>query len=276
MLCPIVTKSTADIILSSKEGKIKISLDLGISEEDIEKNENEVILRDQKISLPQFSKLKETMCYAAEENILKQIAFFAEDTHLYYKLLPTQNWPTITLSSTPMHRYSTVLPKKDTELKIKEISPVRGKVLDTCCGLGYTAIMASHNAESIDTFERDEHVLRIARYNPYSQELFLNKKIKIHQQDIGEEIAKLGTNSFDRIVHDPPTFKISPPLYSREVHAHLFRILKRKGILYHYCPAPGLTKGKKMFPRLIRQLKEVGFSHVEFHVSSSGIRALKE
>ena len=275
MLPPILTKKEADRIINKKEGAASISLDLGMSSTTILIKDGCVSIQQQKIPLSALQKVKESTCYILEDNALKQIAFFSDETNLYYKLLPTQNWPTITLSSTPMHRYSTILPKKDTELKIKEISPVKGMVLDTCCGLGYTSILSSKNAEKVFTFEKDKNVLRIAEFNPYSKELFSNEKIIINQKNIFEEITQFEDSFFDRIIHDPPTFKYSPELYSKEFHAELYRVLKKGGILYHYCPCPQKTKDRKFYPRILKQLEEAGFKKVEYHEASSGVRALK-
>ncbi|MBI4440424.1 methyltransferase domain-containing protein [Candidatus Woesearchaeota archaeon] len=273
MICPVITKVSADRIIGS--GNVGVSLDLGITVSKINVSGNIAHIRDQKIPISDLKNLKEKMCYAVEDNKVKQIAFFSDETNLYYKLLPTKDWPTITLSSTPMHRFTFISPKEDTELKIREILPAKGRVLDTCCGLGYTAIMSAEHADEVHTFERDENVLRIASYNPHSQELFSSKKIHLHRESISSAIARLSDSYFDCIIHDPPTFKYAPELYSSEFHRELFRVLKKGGVLYHYCPSPQRTKGRTMYPRLIRQLRNSGFRNAEFHESSSGIRAVK-
>ncbi|HLC64609.1 MAG TPA: methyltransferase [Candidatus Nanoarchaeia archaeon] len=270
----ILTKEVADKIVSAK-GRVNVSLDLGISQSEVVVDK-QALIDNQKIELSDLGKLKERTCYVLEDGALKRIAFFSNETNLYYKLLPTRDWPTITLSSTPMHRFTFVSPREDTEAKIREISPVQGRILDTCCGLGYTAIMSAKDADEVHTFERDENVLRIGSYNPHSQELFSNKKIHLHKEDINNAISKLKDSYFDRIIHDPPTFKYAPELYSSTFHRELFRILKKGGILYHYCPAPQRTKGKTMYPGIIRRLKEAGFKGAEYHESSSGIRAVKQ
>jgi predicted methyltransferase len=174
-----------------------------------------------------------------------------------------------------MHRHIDFSPKKDTELKIAEIFPVKGTVLDTCCGLGYTAIMASQNAEKVYTFEKDKNVLEMDKYNPYSQKLFHNPKIVIANQSIAEAIKQMKSCSFDRIIHDPPTFKLSPELYSLKFHRELYRVLAVRGALYHYCPSPHKTKGKLFYPKIVEQLRKCGFKQVEYHPLSSGIRAVK-
>ena len=275
MVFPIITKNEAEKIISVKEGTIDISLDLGISLSSVLVKGGFVDINGQKIPLPAFNKLKEETCYIIEDNAIKKLAVFSDETNLYYKLIPAKDWPTITLSSTPMHRHALISPKQDSLLKIEEISPVKGKVLDTCCGLGYTAVLSSKKADEVYSFEIDKNVLFIARLNPHSRELFSSKKIKLYEEDIFSYITNFEDNFFDRIIHDPPTFKYSPELYSSGFYSQLYRVLKRNGILYHYCPCPHKTKGKKFYPRIIRLLKEARFEKIRYNEESSGIRALK-
>jgi predicted methyltransferase len=135
--------------------------------------------------------------------------------------------------------------------------------------------MAAKQGDKVLTFERDMNVLHIASFNPFSQELFNNKKIEIYNKDIYEYIKNFESDFFNRIIHDPPTFKISPELYAQEFHAQLFRVLKKGGILYHYCPFPGKTRGNEFYKRILNQLSKAGFKNAEYHGYSSGIRAVK-
>lgn len=277
---PILTFKEAEQIIAAvkkvAERKITLSLDLGITQSVVEVKNNILYISKQELPLSALKKIKEGACYIIVKNELRQISFFSDETQMYYKLIPTTDWPTIALSSTPMHRHTKISPKEDTLTKIKEISPIKGKVLDTCCGLGYTAILSAKHAQSVDTFERDENVLRIAEFNPYSQELFENKKITLHREkNIAEEIKKFTYDYFDRIIHDPPTFKYSPELYTVDFYHQLYCVLKTGGILYHYAPNPHKTKGVLLYPKIIKKLEEAGFKNVEYHESSSGIRAEK-
>ena len=283
-MLPIITLGVAEKILgAAKNGKksVSVSLDLGKGASSAMIDGTRVKVGDGAIPLEAFSKVKENTCYVMDKSELKAVELFSQGTNLYYKLRPTTDWPTITLSSVPMHRFKHLSPRQDTQTKIEEISPVKGVVLDTCCGLGYTAIMASRGPERVDTFERDENVLKIASYNPYSQELFDNPKttkIFLHKESIFGEtggIKSLSSENFDRIIHDPPTVSFAPELYSAEFYKQLFRVMKRGGILYHYCPAPGKTKGRELFPSVEKRLRDAGFKNVKYSEKSSGIRALK-
>jgi len=274
-MLPIITKKEAEKIINSKEKKLDISLDLGLSLTTVFIEKDFVIIRSDKIPLSEFSKTDEKSCYILKGNHLQKLAFFSNETNFYYKLMPTKDWPTVTLSSTPMHRRTLISPKKDVHLKIKEISPVKGRVLDTCCGLGYTAILASKKADEVYTFEVDKNVLHIAHLNPYSQELFSSKNIRIFEGDVFEGIKNFKDSFFDRIIHDPPTFKYNPKLYSREFYFELYRILKHKGVVYHYAPHPHRTRGNIFYKGIIRKLNECGFKKVVYHSESSGVRAIK-
>lgn len=272
-MVPVITKQTADVIAAAKD-EATVSLDLGKTTTPVKINKDIVVIDDQKIPQELFKNLKDNFVYAIEDSQVKRIAFFAEDTQIYYKLVPTKDWPTFTLSSTPMHRSTHISPKEDTKRKIKLVSPIKGTVLDTCCGSGYTAIWAAKYAE-VHTFEKDDHVLRLAEYNPYSQELFTNKKIHLQEQDITEGIKNFKNNTFDRVIHDPPTFKRAPELYHPCFYEELYRVMKPNGILYHYAPLPDKTKGRQFYLLIVRKLKKAGFRDVQYNEGASGIHATK-
>ncbi|MCX8178583.1 MAG: hypothetical protein N3D75_02000 [Candidatus Aenigmarchaeota archaeon] len=71
------------------------------------------------------------------------IQFYSDETRKFYKLVETENWPTVVISGIRMHRTEKIDPKKDSFLKLKSLGKIKGRVLDTCCGLGYTAILSS-------------------------------------------------------------------------------------------------------------------------------------
>jgi len=273
-MLPVLTKKEAELILKEKK-EISISLDLGISKEKVNIEDNIILVRNESIPLEQFKNLKDDVCYVIENGKVLRIAFFSEKTNLYYKLMPTVDWPALTVSSTPMHRHTHISPKQSAESMVKMIKPVSGKVLDTCCGLGYTAILAAKHAKEVLTFERDENVIRMASYDPYSQNLFTSKNIHLEQLDINEALQEFEDETFQRVIHDPPTFKYSPELYSRNFYRELYRVIKKNGILYHYCPSPGKTHGKDFSRGVLQRLKRAGFFSIQFNEESSGFRAVK-
>ena len=173
-----------------------------------------------------------------------------------------------------MHATKSMTPMEDTKRKIGSISPINGNVLDTCMGLGYTAIAASKSADFVFTCERDENVIEVAKHNPWSQELFNNKKISIMKTDIFDEIKIFKSNMFDMIIHDPPRLSLSTLLYSLDFYSQLFRVLKKGGKMYHYTGSPGSKNRNVNLPgNVSKRLKQAGFRDIE--KTHYGIKAIK-
>ncbi len=212
---------------------------------------------------------------------IEKTNYFSPKTGKFYQLLPTRTIPVLKINSVPMQRYATLDPLTDTKLKILAAQP-KGRVLDICTGLGYTAIEAARRKEvaEVITLEQDEEVLEIARINPASRELFKNKKINIKVGNAAETIRDFPQESFDIIIHDPPTFTMAPELYHSGLYRQLFRVLKQGGTLWHYAPRPGKAKtpakADKFVANIIRRLKETGFVQVFYEEKSCGILAKKK
>lgn len=208
---------------------------------------------------------------------MEGIKFFDEKTKKFYKLVQTKTWPTLEISGIHMHRIKEVDPKTDTFLKVKSLGRVYGKVLDVCTGLGYTAIVIAKNknVEKVITIEKDENVIKIAMQNPFSKELFENPKIELIIEDAFKAIKKFNNEEFNFIIHDPPRISIAPELYSKEFYSQLFRVLKRKGRLFHYTGEPGKVIGKNYLKGIVKRLLEVGFTNVKKVEKAKGIVAIK-
>ncbi|MCX8189965.1 MAG: RsmD family RNA methyltransferase [Candidatus Diapherotrites archaeon] len=177
-----------------------------------------------------------------------------------YKLLQTPDWPALMIDGILMHRIKGTSPKKDAEDKIALLKIRGGNVLDICTGLGYTAIIASHYADYVVTIEKDKEVIRIARKNPASEELFNSKKISLIEGDATKVIKKFQNEFFDYIIHDPPTFARAGELYSGSFYKELFRVLRYKGVLFHYTGLPCERYRKKSLRKgIIERLRAAGF-----------------
>lgn len=272
---PTITKREALRLLAARVGECELSVDMGRTISKAQITKDTITVAGLTLLKEKLKKVKDETCYVIRDGELLPVAMFSEQSNFYYKLHPTQGWPTLKISSTPMHRHTRMLPEQSAKQMVDQIKPITGVVLDTCCGLGYTAILAAKHAEKVLTFEIDPFVQEMAKYNPYSQELFTAKNIVIRIEDIGEAITSMPGNSVDRILHDPPTFRYAEHLYSPAFHKELFRVLKKGGILYHYTPRPGKLKGIPFYPRIIRQLTKAGFTDVEYSEQASGIRAIK-
>ena len=269
----------SQLLETSKKGlkETEISLDLNKTLSKIKIQNNEFVFPDnQRLNESQLKKpIKDReSCFLVRDSALVKIQLFSADTNRFYKLVPTANAPTIESSGIRMHVTREMSPAEDTQKKIESISPIKGNVLDTCTGLGYTAIAASKTADFVFTCERDENVIEIAKHNPWSGELFNNKKISILKADIFDEIKIFKPNMFDAVIHDPPRLSLSPLLYSLDFYRQLFRVLKKNGNLYHYTGNPGSKNRNINLPgNVSKRLKQAGFKEIE--KTHYGIKAKK-
>ncbi|EHR79683.1 hypothetical protein OCC_00462 [Thermococcus litoralis DSM 5473] len=272
-----LTFREARIILLSR-GEVRVNLDLRKT------NRSHVVLvREDKVVFPDGSEVK--------KDILKRIAkdentvYFLSKGQLYkaaiaaegfYKLVPTIP-PTIEINGIRMHRTKDTNPLKDTRSKVEAVNPREGEfVLDTCMGLGYTAIESAKRGAYVITIEKDPNVIELARLNPWSREVFTSQNIQLIQGDAFEVIKRFNDKSFDVIIHDPPRFSLAGHLYSEEFYAELFRVLKPKGRLFHYVGNPGKKYRKKDLQRgVIERLRKVGFKGVKRVEEALGVVALK-
>jgi uncharacterized protein len=277
----ILSYVQAESLLKAKQqGKasIEISPDLGLSAV-------MVTLTSVGISFPNGERLdwqgvgkiskSEVNCFILEGDTARPIQVFSEYTNRVCSLMPTRVAPSMLIAGFVMHRIKDIDPMQDTLRKIAAISPVVGRVLDTATGLGYTAIEAAKTADEVVTIELDPGAQEIARLNPWSQGLFHSSKIRQIMGDAYEVVQTFEDGSFERIIHDPPTFSLAGELYSGVFYQQLFRVLKRGGRLYHYIGDPnskasgGVTKGA------LKRLQEAGFARVVRRPEAYGVVAYK-
>jgi hypothetical protein len=218
---------------------------------------------------------EESVCYVIEEDDAVKIQFFSEALNRFYSLMPTNGAPTLLVSGIPMHRIKGIDPYRDTLAKIRTIAPLSGRVLDTCTGLGYTAIEAAKTAREVITIELDPAVLEVARLNPWSRRLFEDARIRQVVGDSYEEVQELEDGSFSRIIHDPPMFSLAGDLYSAETYRHLYRILKPKGRMFHYVGDLSSRSGRNVTRGVVRRLQEAGFSRIVRRPEAFGLVAYK-
>lgn len=258
--------------LSKGLSNIDISADLGITKNNVIIGKNDFIFKKndetEKITIDGLKKIirDNKVCFLIKENKIIKIQFFSEKTNKFYKLFPVgiNIPPTVEISGIRMHVTKEYDPYKDAVRKIENIMPIRGKVLDTCTGLGYTAIMAAKNgAELVVSCEKDKNILEIQKYNPWSGELFSLKNIKIINNDITNQIKKFSEQEFDRIVHDPPSLRIAGELYSFGLYKELYRVLKKGGIIYHYTGSPGEKRGIDVVSGVMKRMREAGFRELK-------------
>ena len=255
------------LITARREGRSAavVSLDLGLTAA-------QVILTHEGVVLPDGRSLvwehidevnaEVAACFVVHDNGVRKIQIFSEFLNRSYSLMPTDGAPTLLNSGFTMHRIVGIDPYQDTRRKIHAIAPLRGPVLDTATGLGYTAIEAARTADHVLTIEIDPVVLEIARLNPWSRGLFHNPKITQIIGDTAKEIRRLDDERFTRIIHDPPSLSLAGDLYAGEYYRQLFRVLRRGGRLFHYVGNLESKHGLRVAAGVVRRLKEAGFTRV--------------
>ncbi len=255
-----------------------LSLDLGLTASRVELTARGIVLPDGR-PLP-WEAVREiaesdSACFEVVDGEVIKIRAFSEELNRFYSLMPTDGAPTLLVSGIAMHRIKDIDPHQDTLRKIRTIAPLTGRVLDTCTGLGYTAMEAARTAERVVTIELDPTVLRIARRNPWSRSLFDNPRIQQIVGDAFEELSGFDDGTFSRIVHDPPVFSLAGELYSGAFYRQLCRVLARKGRVYHYVGDLSSRSGRNVVRGVVRRLQEAGFSRVVRRPEAFGLVAYK-
>lgn len=217
----------------------------------------------------------ENNCFVVEGGDVRKIIFFSELTNRSYSLMPTAGAPTMLMSGVPMHRIKGTTPDQDTAAKIRTLTPIAGRVLDTATGLGYTAIAAARHADAVTTIELDPTALEVARLNPWSQALFSDPKIEQLIGDSSEVIATFADEMFAAIIHDPPRFGLQGDLYSAGFYRDAHRVLQRGGRLFHYIGDPESRSGAGVTRGVVERLKAAGFRRVERRPEAFGVLAFR-
>jgi predicted methyltransferase len=199
----------------------------------------------------------------------------------YYKLRPFNGVPILEIDGLRMQLvkdFKTPLDYAKEVVKGLKI-PSKGSfhVLDTCMGLGYTAMEAAKKktVESVITCELSEAVINLAQWNPLGEPLFKDKKIVMMKGNSAEIIKGLEKAAFDFIIHDPPRFSHAGELYSDEFYKELFRVCKKGARIFHYVGSVGKQKGRKIEDEVEKRLKAAGFRSLQYSKRLQGIFALK-
>jgi predicted methyltransferase len=260
------------IILSSKElhrmqdaiaageKELEASLDLGLTKTNVKLYSKGFLFGKKKLEFPRLRE-GDNDAYLLTKSNLGKVQFFSPETNLLYKLIPTSFRPILQCSGTSMH-------KKEFVERV-EADKLTGKVLDAGTGLGYTAISAAKTAEEVVTIEKDKNVLEVAKLNPYSQELFINTKIKRSIGNIVQKITTFSDEEFDFVIFDAGTPKSSDDFFSLKNYQQAYRVLKRNGKLYHYLPKHHIHKGRDFGGEAIERMRRAGFKLIERKVEES-------
>jgi predicted methyltransferase len=265
---------TAEEIIHAIEGgseELELSLDLGRSSTRLDlKNPFWDVVQLRKIV-----KDAESIYFVRDGQIFKA----AISADHFYKLYPTghKSAPALLIDGVLMHRVKDVDPIEDASMKAALCARKGIDMLEICTGLGYSTIAClKKGVRSISTIEKDHHVIELSRLNPWSTELHSDERVSLIHGDAVEKIEEFDTKSFHAVLHDPPRFSMGSELYTSEFYSQIFRVLKPKGLLYHYVGSPGGKHRKRDLPKgVIQRLRKVGFEEVARNNSTLGVVAKK-
>jgi uncharacterized protein len=198
----------------------------------------------------------------------------ARFTSSLIKLVPTE-WgpPTFQIDGIQMLPTARISPYADAEMKVGYVRP-RGKiVLDTCGGLGYFAAWCLRSgAAQVISCEKNPDVMWLRSLNPWSPPEGAGLQLIV--TDIAQHIALLPDACVDAILHDPPRFGIAGELYARAFYEQLARVLRHKGMLFHYTGSPNkLTSGRDVPKEVAGRLRQAGFA---VQIEGDGVLATRE
>jgi len=259
-----LTSQVARAILRArrqKQAKLTVSLDLN-------RSRAVVHLLDNRVRLPDGGEIGYDVLRSISRRGKKifvlvdgQPLALERRSHYYYKLMDTGSAPTLEISGIKMHRSEGCCPYGQAEQIVRAVVRPGDRVLDSCGGLGYTAVWAARlGAERVVSIENDLDVLELARLNPWSEEYFFDGRIDVMPEDVTAFLSQERSGSFDAVVHDPPHFSRASELYGRDFYFELSRVLKASGRMYHYVGEPYSRRGQKRFHEgVAERLRSVGF-----------------
>jgi len=264
--------------LQNRSGCFPLTLDIGLSDTVVCVEKSLLRVGDHVFELNAVKPRREdhVVFYDTEENRLYEVVVSAATGYYKLKAIGPDKAPTLEINGIHMHRITGIDPWSDAKIKVEKLGVKRGDtVLDTCLGLGYTAVNSlKRGARAVYSVEIDESVLWIAERNPWSREL--GSGIVVIRGDVVEEVAVFPENYFDKILHDPPRYSSSTGnLYSLEFYRELYRVLKPGGKLYHYTGEPGKHRGAGIVKGIGERLRRAGFYPVFFDEESMGYIAFK-
>lgn len=273
------TRETATLVLNAHQ-KGRCSVELSV---DLNQTRQKLKIQNRCLVLDSSSKIEIGLLKA----LLKtgRLVFVYDGTTLYpaevrgkgyYKLVPTDTAPILEINGIKMHRSKNIDPLADAALKTKKTVQKNDRVLDTCGGLGYSAMFAlKSGAAKVICAEKNREVIELRRLNPW-----LNtdlEKIELHHADITDLISTFDPASFDCILHDPPRFSSATgDLYGRPFYSRMAGVLKPGGRLFHYTGSPNkIRQNDRFLKNTAKRLEQCGFSAVKFAPSLQGFLASK-
>lgn len=268
------------ILEAIKNGRksIHLSLDLNLSEAVWQLKAEQMILDKNtsidKKDLEAIASVKNKV-FIFQNNELSPVEVRSDG---YYKLVPTTSAPTLEINGIKMHRSKDIDPLTDAKLKTQLVVTRGDKVLDTCGGLGYSAIFAlKAGAGKVISTEKSLAVIKIRNKNPWLKK-YEDKRLEFIHTDITRQMDRFEDGMFNSVIHDPPRFtSATGDLYGKKFYDALFRVMSSSSKLFHYTGSPKKIKTQDRFIKnAMKRLEQSGFKALVFHDHLQGIYAAKK
>ncbi len=268
---PLLTRPVHDLLVAARRSgapAARCSLDLGRTETDVQTGAQDWGADGRRY--PYLDDCKDRTVYHWSGAGFEPVARY---TRALVKLVPTE-WgpPTFEIDGIKMLPTARLSPHEDARRKVELVQP-RGKaILDTCAGLGYFASWCIEGgARQVLSFEKNPDVLWLRSLNPWSP--VAGGVLELRPGDVADGIGGLASASFDAVLHDPPRFGTAGELYSEAFYRELARVLKPRGVLFHYTGTPNrLTSGRDVPREVARRLQDAGF---RARLEGDGVLAVK-
>jgi hypothetical protein len=263
--------------MQKEKNEVRLSLDLNLTEQ-LWQIEKDRLILDHGV----FIDRKQLEAVASVKNKIfifrdKVLAPLEIRGNAYYKLVPTETAPILEIDGIKMHRSKEMDPLMDAEKKTRMAVSSGDTVLDTCGGLGYSALFAlKAGAERVISTEKSSEVIQLRNLNPWLRKKNEDRLMFIHA-DITGYIDCLEANRFNSVIHDPPRFTSQTgDLYGKPFYDSLFRVMAPRSKLFHYTGSPKKIKsGDRFIVNTIKRLEASGFDTVVFKETLQGLFAKK-
>ena len=256
---------------------IGLSLDLNLSEKIWQIEADRLILdNDNFIDMKKLESISsfKNKIFIFQNNDLIPIEVRSDG---YYKLVPTDGAPTLEINGIKMHRSKDIDPLTDAKLKTQLVVKAEDHVLDTCGGLGYSALFAlKAGAKKVVSTEKSLAVIKIRNLNPWLK-ISADTRLELIHTDITKEIDRFENGMFNSVIHDPPRFtSATGDLYGKKFYNALFRVMAPHSKLFHYTGSPKKIKEKDNFIKnTMKRLEHSGYKDICFYDNLQGIYAQK-
>lgn len=271
---------TSQLLLAKQAGQSRalVSLDLGLSEQEVQLGEAGIELADgTRSSWDNIKSINETdnACFRLVDEQIEAVRVYSEQSARTYQLMPTAGAPALLISGFVMHRIRDVTPEEGARRMAQSLAPIRGRLLDTATGLGYAALEAARSATEVVTIEIDSGCQEMIRQNPWSARLRSGPKITQMIGDSSQLIKEFKSDSFSSVLHDPPAINLAGELYSEAFYSETHRVLSRGGRMFHYIGDPESASGRRVTQGVQKRLLSAGFSRVVHAAAAFGVVAHK-